>query len=66
MKISDFTIDELRYDLAETLAYIRRCELALKAGVEVYEGGRVRDRLANNRAILATINAELERRGVEA
>lgn len=65
--MSDFDITkapdaELLIDLAESIADIKICELALLHSIETYSGGRVAERLEGNRNIVEMIEAELSRR----
>ena len=53
---------ELLQDKIDSLADMKICVLALGHGILEYSGGTVIRRLEGNRAIVAKINKELERR----
>lgn len=56
---------ELQQDLADSIADIATCELALLHGITRYSGGLVYKRRDANRRFVRVITAELHRRGVE-
>jgi len=63
--LSDIPTNELLADLAESIADIRICELALVQGVTHYSVDKsVNYRLKINKQIVTKIEAELNRRAV--
>jgi hypothetical protein len=60
--ITQFTTEDLRADLADTIEDIVACQLALLLGVREYSGGSVHKRMDENMAIRRMITDELKRR----
>ena len=63
--ITKLPLQELLNDREASLADIQICERALALGIEAYGTGKsTEDRLIVNQGIVATIDAELQRRGI--
>lgn len=65
-EMAEIPIEELIKDREESLVDIQVCENALLVGIHAYSGGSTRERLEVNKKIVAKIDAELERRKLEA
>ena len=64
--ITRLPLEELLDDKQASLADIKLCEDALKIGADTYGFGQsVKKRLKVNQLIVAKIDAELKRRGIE-